>query len=151
MFDKVTKLLGLRAKAEETPDNSLHLATAALLVYVSRADGDFSSDERAQLLDCMKDHFGLEDTDAEQILDDAEAQQQEATCLYRFTKAITDELDQNGRQDIVRLLWRVALADNHIDNFEANVLAKVSGLLGVSTRDRVTLKHKVEAELAGAG
>lgn len=148
MFDKVTKLLGLKAKADETPDNSLHLATAALLVYVSRADGDFSSGERTQLLDCMKGQFRLTDADAEQILDDAEAQQQEATCLYSFTKAITDELDQDGRQDIVRLLWRVALADNHIDNFEANVLAKVSGLLGVSTRDRVLLKQEVEATLA---
>jgi len=149
MFDKVTKLLGLNAKADESPDNNLQLATAALLVYVSRADGDFSSEERAQLLDCLKEQFALDSKDAEQILDDAEAQQQEATCLYRFTKSITDELDQSGRQDIVKLLWRVALADNHIDNFEANVLAKVSGLLGVSTRDRITLKHEVEMELAG--
>jgi len=149
MFDKVTKLLGLKAKPVEKTRNDLQLATAALLVYVSRADGDFSADERAQLLTCMIEHFGMESEDASQILDDAEAQQQEATCLYKFTKAITDELEQDGRQDIVRLLWRVALADNHIDNFEANVLAKVSGLLGVSTRDRVALKHEVEAELAG--
>lgn len=148
MFEKITKLLGLKAGSTEDAPNTLHLATAALLVYVSRADGDFSAEERTQLLACMKDHFGLADADAEQILDDAEAQQQEATCLYRFTKAITDELDQTGRQDVVRLLWRVALADNHIDNFEANVLAKVSGLLGVPARDRVTLKHEVEAELA---
>ena len=146
MFDKVTKLLGLKPAAFEDTNNDLHLATAALLVYVSRADGDFSEDERVHLLACMKDHFGLGGEDAAQIIEDAEAQQQEATCLYRFTKAITDELDQDGRQEIVRLLWRVAFADNHIDNFEANVLAKVSGLLGVSTRDRVHLKHEVEAE-----
>ncbi len=146
MFDKMTKLLGLKSPEQENTYNDVQLATAALLVYVSRADGDFSADERAQLLACMTDHFDLESEDAEQIIGDAEAQQQEATCLYKFTKAITDELDQAGRQEIVRLLWRVALADNHIDNFEANVLAKVSGLLGVSTRDRVHLKHEVEAE-----
>jgi len=148
MFDKVTKLLGLKAKPVEKAQNDLHLATAALLVYVSRADGDFSAEERAQLLACMVDHFSMESGDADQILDDAEAQQQEATCLYKFTKAITDELDQEGRQEIVRLLWRVAFADNHLDNFEANLLAKVSGLLGVTARDRVHLKHEVEAELA---
>ncbi len=150
MFDKMTKLLGLKSQEQEKTHSDLHLATAALLVYVSRADGDFSVDERAQLLACMTDRFDLESADAEQIIDDAEAQQQEATCLYKFTKAITDELDQTGRQEIVRLLWRVAFADNHIDNFEANLLAKVSGLLGVSTRDRVTLKHEVEEEQAGA-
>lgn len=146
MFDKMTKLLGLKSPEQDKAHSDLHLATAALLVYVSRADGDFNADERAQLLACMTDHFDLESADAEQIICDAEAQQQEATCLYRFTKAITDELDQDGRQAIVRLLWRVAFADNHIDNFEANVLAKVSGLLGVPARDRVALKHEIEAE-----
>jgi len=148
MFDKVTKLLGLKTQPIEETHNDLHLATAALLVYVSRADGDFSAEERAQLLACMIEHFGLESADADQILDDAEAQQQEATCLYKFTRAITDELDQEGRQDIVRLLWRVAFADKHLDNFESNVLAKISGLLGVSARDRLHLKHEVEAETA---
>ncbi len=146
MFDKVTKLLGLTPQPQEKTQNDLHLATAALLVYVSHADGDFSARERAQLLACMIDHFGIERADAEQILGDAEEQQQEATCLYKFTKAITNELDQEGRQEIVRLLWRVAFADNHLDNFESNVLAKVSGLLGVTARDRVHLKHEVEAE-----
>lgn len=145
MFEKFTKVLGLKATEKKDPAYDLHLAAAALMVYVSQADGDFSDTEREALIICLKDQFGLEDAAVQQILADAEAQQQDATCLYRFTKSITSELDQDGRQDIVRMLWRVALADNHIDNFEANMLAKVAGLLGVSTRDRVLLKQEVEA------
>lgn len=146
MFDKISKLFGGKA-AEETADNGLALATAALLVQVSKADGDFSAEERAALMANLIEHFDLTDAVAAEILERAEKSQEDATCLYRFTKAITDELDQEGRQDIVRLLWRIALADDHLDTFEANVLAKVAGLLGVSPQDRVALKHEVEAEL----
>lgn len=145
MFDKVSSFLGLKEPERQDPAYNLHLSTAALLVYVSCADGEFSNDERAQLLVCLTDQFDLSHETAEHILVEAQAQQSDATCLYQFTKAITDQLDQEGRQDIVRLLWRVAFADQHIDNFEANMLAKVAGLLGVSTRDRILLKQEVEA------
>lgn len=147
MFDKVSAFLGLKEPERIDPQYNLHLSTAALLVYVSTADGEFSDAEREQLITCLVDQFELSTETAHHILADAETQQCDATCLYQFTRAITDQLDQDGRQDIVRLLWRVALVDNHIDNFEANMLAKVAGLLGVSTRDRVLLKQEVEASL----
>lgn len=146
MFDKVSAFLGLKEPESVDPHYNLQLSTAALLVYVSCADGEFSAEERAQLVVCLTDQFELDTETAEYILSEAEIQQSDATCLYQFTRAVTDQLDQDGRQDIVRLLWRVALADNHIDNFEANMLAKVASLLGVSTRDRVLLKQEVEAQ-----
>ncbi|NVJ98698.1 MAG: TerB family tellurite resistance protein [Alphaproteobacteria bacterium] len=144
MFEKISRLLGLKGE-DETGASGLELATAALLVQVSKADGDFTDDERAQLVACVKDHFDLGQAEAEDLLACAERDQSDATCLYAFTRTIAKELDNEERQEIVRLLWRVAFADRHIDNFEENVLAKVSGLLGVSPADRVRIKHEVEA------
>lgn len=144
MFEKISKLLGLKGENEQGP-SGLELATAALLVQVSKADGDFSDDERRQLVACMKDHFDIEIGEAQELLVRAEKDQSDATCLYAFTRTIAKELDNAERQEIVRLLWRVAFADSHIDNFEENVLAKVSGLLGVSSADRVRIKQEVQA------
>ncbi len=150
MFDRFSKLFGGKTSEKTAEGDGLALATAALLVQVSKADGEFSTAERTQLISSLQDHFDLDQAVANEILERAEKDQEDATCLYRFTKSVTDELDQEERQAIVRLLWQVALADNHVDNFEANVLAKVAGLLGVSPRDRVTLKHEVEADIAAA-
>ena len=144
MFEKISKILGLKGEDEVGP-SGLELATAALLVQVSKADGAFTDDERDQLMACVKDHFGLDDKAAEALLVRAERDQSDATCLYAFTRTIAKELDNEGRQDIVRLLWRVAFADKHIDNFEENVLAKVAGLLGVSPQDRIRIKHEIAA------
>ena len=147
MWGKVSSLLGLKAEVTTDKTSELHLATAALLVHVSVIDDDFSEQERISLLICLKSQFDLAHDVAEQILSEAEVKQQEASCLYQFTKAITSELDQEGRQDIVRLLWQVAFADNLLDNFEANLLAKVAGLLGVVTEDRIRIKHEVMANI----
>jgi len=144
MFEKISKILGLKGETETGP-SGLELATAALLVQVSKADGEFTSDERDQLEACVKEHFGLTNLEAAELLTRAERDQSDATCLYAFTRTIAKELDNEGRQDIVRLLWRVAFADKHIDNFEENVLAKVAGLLGVSPQDRIRIKHEIEA------
>lgn len=143
MWGKVSELLGLSDSANHE-GNELQLATAALMVHVSLVDDEFTSDERMQLLANLQKRFGLSVGDAEQILNDAEAEQKDTTCLYRFTKVITGELDQEGRQQIIKLLWQVAFADGHIDDFEKNIIAKVAGLLGVSAKDRIALKHEVE-------
>lgn len=145
MFDKVSKLLGLKADHSTSGADGLALATAALLVQVSKADGDFSADERTALVACLKDHFSLDDAAAAELIERAEMDQADATCLYAFTRTIAKEMDQDERQDVLRLLWRVAFADSHIDNFEENVLAKVGGLLGISPQDRIRIKHEVEA------
>lgn len=145
MWQKISDILGVGNGARDKV-RSLELATAALLVQVSYADQDFSDQERLVLLETIQTHFDLTGEEALKLLDDAEQEQTDASCLFRFTRIITSELDQDGRQDIVRLLWRVAFADQHIDNFEANALAKISNLLGVTSEDRIRIKHEVMAE-----
>lgn len=148
MWQKVSELLGLTSNKKGGKANELQLATAALMAHVAASDGNFCADERERLSDCMTEHFWLSSEDADEIIEQALAEKQEATDLYRFTRTISKELDQDGRQEIVRLLWQVAYADNRIDNFEANVLAKIAGLLGVTEQDRIQIKHEVEASLA---
>ena len=145
MWSKVSELLGLKSGPKHGKATELQLATATLMVHVASSDGTFCDDERERLTDCMTEHFWLSAEEAETIIEQAEDAEHDATCLYPFTHAVTQELDQEGRQDIVRLLWQVAFADNRLDNFEANVLAKISGLLGVTEQDRIKIKHEVEA------
>jgi len=146
MFDRVAALLGFGDSGSAAPQSDpVALASAALMVSVALADGDFASDEATALRQSMIADFGLSEAEAVHILTDAQQEQADASCLYRFTRVITAELDQDGRQEIVRALWKVALADHVIDSFEDNIIAKISGLLGVIPRDRVRLKQEVQA------
>lgn len=145
MWNKVSSLLGLK-ETEQKKDRSLELATGALLVQVSVVDNQFDPSEKQALIGALQSHFALSQSEAEYLFEEALKAQDDANCLYKFTRMITAELDQDGRQQIVKLLWQVAFADQHIDNMELNAVAKIAGLLGVSPEDRIRLKYEVEAE-----
>jgi uncharacterized tellurite resistance protein B-like protein len=82
------------------------------------------------------------------LFQEATAEERNAVDLYRFTKVLTRELDQDGRKRIVEMLWEVVMADGVVDEFESNLVWRVAELIGVSTRDRVVLRKMVEARLA---
>lgn len=150
MFSKIVSLLKGEAAQEAGSADPLHLATAVLMIEVAMADGHASDDELAALKQCLADEFELTDGDVDPLITEARESHTAALDMYTFTRVVAAELDQEGRQQIVKLLWRVALADNHIENFEENALAKTAGLLGVRPADRVRLKQEVEAEKASA-
>lgn len=67
----------------------------------------------------------------------------EAVDLYHFTSVIMREVDEAGRLRIVEMMWELAYVDGQISEFEDNVVWRAADLLGVSSRDRIDLKHRV--------
>jgi len=45
------------------------------------------------------------------------------------------QLDQDGRNQIIEMLWEIAMADCMVHEFESNLVWRVAELLGVSARD----------------
>tara|TARA_R110002124_G_scaffold149220_1_gene315025 strand:- start:165950 stop:166405 length:456 start_codon:yes stop_codon:yes gene_type:complete len=149
MLDKVKTFLGLGPTDENTKslglDSPLHMAATSLLVNISMSHDGFSDEERTTILETLQEHYKLSAEKALHILNRAISFEKNAIDLHSFTRVINDHLEQDGRQDIVRLLWKVAYADNHLDSAEANTISKIADLLGVSTRDRVQIKQEVES------
>src|SRR6478672_11729098 len=67
-------------------------------------------------------------------------------CL-RVHERVSARLDQDGRKRIIEMLWEMAMADGVVHEFESNLVWRVSELLGVSARDRVTLKKLVASRV----
>jgi len=122
------------------------LAAAALLVHISGIDGDFSADERQKLAALLSDRFSLEDGDAEKLIVEAQAADLEAIDLYGFTSVLKSQLDESGRRRIVEMMWEMVFADGEVHEFEDNLVWRVAELLGVSTRERITLKQQAKRQ-----
>lgn len=136
------------ARAGHMPEDELRLAAGALLITAGSIDGTFEQEEKHKVQTLLQKRFDLEPDETRQLFADAEAREREAVDLYRFTSVVCRELDQEGRKRIVEMLWEVVLADGVVDEFESNLVWRVAELIGVSTRDRVTLRKMVEARLA---
>lgn len=152
MWEQLKSLvLGLEDKEEGEQNlepEELRVASAALLVHAAGVDGVLDPQEQAQLATLVAKRFNLSNIEAAELIEKAHEQDRDAVDLYGFTSIITRHLDQPGRQDMVKMLWHVVLADGEIHEFESNLVWRAAELLGVSTRDRVSLRQAVEQELA---
>lgn len=135
-------------RVKDLRGEELRLAAGALLITAGGIDGKFEADEKRKVKALLQKRFDLEPGETKQLFADAEARERDAVDLYRFTSVLCRELDQDGRKRIVEMLWAVVLADGVVDEFEANLVWRVAELIGVSTRDRVTLRKQVESRLA---
>lgn len=135
-------------RVKDLRGEELRLAAGALLITAGGIDGKFEADEKRKVKALLQKRFDLEPGETKQLFADAEARERDAVDLYRFTSVLCRELDQDGRKRIVEMLWEVVLADGVVDEFEANLVWRVAELIGVSTRDRVTLRKQVESRLA---
>jgi uncharacterized tellurite resistance protein B-like protein len=133
-------------------EDEMRLAAAALLVHAAVIDGEVASDERRKLKILLQERFALGDEETRRLMREAEAREQEAVDLYRFTSVIMRSVNEEGRLRIIEMMWEVVYADGQVSEFEDNVVWRAADLLGISSRDRLDLKHRVaEQQAASSG
>ena len=126
-------------------DTGYRLAATALLIHVISLDGEPSQIEKRKLHSLIESRFGLDPGTADQLIASATLVEGEAVDLYHFTSVIMRSVNEEGRLRIVEMMWELVYADGQVTEFEDNVVWRAADLLGVSSRDRIELKHRVAA------
>lgn len=143
MFKALSDLFAKEPSPKAQPITA-DLAVAALLIHVARADGEFSATERDLMPQLLKTHFDLDDEAVTKIIKSAEESDAEAVDLYRFTMVIT-QLEMQERINIIEMIWKIVFADEHNHELEDNLVWRIAELIGVSARDRTTLRAKMRS------
>lgn len=147
MFEAFRKLIsevsGGAKPAQQFDENDYRLAATALLVHAARIDGQFAEAERTRLRALLRDRFGLDETDAAELLAEASELEREAIDLYQFTSQLNRALEEKGRARLVEMMWQIAYADGVISEFEDNLIWRAADLLGISRRERIALRNRV--------
>src|SRR6201994_4124979 len=126
-------------------DTGYRLAATALLVHVISLDGEPSEQEKRKLHSLIESSFGLDPGAADKLIASAPLAEGGPVDLYHFTSVIMRSVDDAGRLRIVEMMWELVYADGQVSEFEDNVVWRAADLLGVSSRDRIDLKHQVAA------
>ena len=151
MFESLKNLIsGLveDTRLQKFEDTDCRLATAALLMHVATVNSEMSEARRQKLQAVLKSRFGLDDLTTIQLIHDAAAAERNAVDLYHFTRQLSDVLDNEGRQRIVKMMWQVIYVDERVSEFESNIIWRTADLLGVSSRQRIELRQGVAVERA---
>lgn len=149
LLDKLKRLL----TADESvgvSDPGIRQAVAALLIHASRIDDDVDPAEAAARDRLLKQKFDATDAEIARLVVEAEAAVADAAGFYGFTRSIKENYDREHRGRIVEMLWEIVLADGTIDPHEANLVWRVAGLLGFTTRENGDFRRAVQ-ERHGSG
>lgn len=153
VFEAIKNWLNRTVEEAETGDEipvDHRLAVAAILVHIIAVDGVVTEDERARLRQCLAAHYGLSREETEKLITEATRRDENAVDLYGFTSVLKRELDEDGRREAIALMWEMVYADGEVSEFEDNVVWRVAELIGVSTRERVEIRQRIEARRGAA-
>ncbi|MEA3027089.1 MAG: hypothetical protein QOF91_2374 [Alphaproteobacteria bacterium] len=150
MFDAIKSFVADLANGEKQPggfgDHDLRLATAALLVHSAAIDGDMTDAKHRRLQSLLKQRFELDDAAADELIEQAAAADEKAVDLYHFTHRLNGSLGEHERLRMIEMMWTIAYADGTVSEFEDNLIWRVADLLGVSSTERIALRHRVASQ-----
>jgi uncharacterized tellurite resistance protein B-like protein len=124
--------------------DEVQLSAAALIVRLAKVDGAFSSREEAWLKQAVESYTGLSGDEAERFLDMADQVARESDDLAASVEVLRRRLPPDQRLSLVALLWRMALADGVLHEFEEALIARIADLLDLSPAEAEAIR---DAEL----
>lgn len=128
-------------------DHALHLAGAALLMEVTRADHEVKGAERETVSRAMEQLFGLSHAEVTALMDLAEREVEQSADLFQFTSLVHQSFTLEQKIKVVELLWRVVFADGVTDKYEEATVRKIAELLYVPHPDFIAAKHRARQNL----
>ncbi len=131
----------------ECRERKIQLATAALLIEITRADATVDEVEEKSVQVLLREHTGLEDEALGQLLVEADNAVDEAVSLVDFSRVLVDALSLEERGEVVDMLWKVAYADGRIDRYEDYYVRKLAELLYVPHARFIQAKLRASGEL----
>lgn len=124
-------------------EHALRLAMASLMIEVAESDYHDAPEERASVLNIVKNSFDLSDAESNEIIDLARKEHADAVDYFQFTSLINQHYSAKQRIELIEKLWLIAFADNELDKHEEHVIRRIADLIHVPHSDFMKTKLKV--------
>jgi uncharacterized tellurite resistance protein B-like protein len=133
-------------ESEEEREHALRVATALLMIEVSRADYADSLAEQETMLASLKQFFALDDEHARLLLEEAAKEADHAVELQQFTRRLHEQLSMAEKHRVIEMLWQVAFADQRLDKHEDYLVGRLADLLYVPRSDLIRIRNRVRGD-----
>ena len=121
-------------------EDSEVVGVVALLVHASKLDENYTNDEKRIIKNFISNISEV--NDPEKILNDAEKLEGNSNQILNFTKLIKNKPIE-FKKKIIKELWKLLISDKNIDQYEANLMRRISGLIYIDDKTTGELKLQV--------
>ena len=121
-------------------EDSEIVGVVALLVHASKLDENYTNDEKRIIKNFISNIS--KGNEPEKILNDAEKLEGNSNQILNFTKLIKNKPIE-FKKKIIKELWKLLISDKNIDQYEANLMRRISGLIYIDDKTTGELKLQV--------
>jgi uncharacterized tellurite resistance protein B-like protein len=139
-------LLGPAAERRSEAED-LRIAVIALLIRAATSDADFRAEEKETIRRIASESFGLPAGEIASLIEAASMEEAETLDLHRWVQSIKQAYSEDERVALIEKMWEVVYADGVLDEYEANLLRRVAGLIYVPDRQSGEARQRVLARL----
>jgi len=126
-------------------EHALRVATAVLLVEVTRADFIVQPSEKTRLRQLLERQFSLSVAELDALMDEAEADADRLVSIQHITRLLNEHYDHAMKLRVVEMMWQLVYADGDKDHYEEHLIRQVADLLYISHSEFIQARHKAES------
>ena len=131
-------------------EHALRVATAVLLIEVTRADFIVQPAEQVRLRQLLEQQFGLSSDELDALMEEAEADADRLVSTQHVTRLLNQHYDHAMKLRVVEMMWEMVFADGNKDHYEEHLIRQVADLLYVSHSEFIQARHKAESPARGS-
>ena len=131
MLKKIAEIFEKEVKKEVPEFDESQLAATSLMILAAKYDGEFDEVEKTEILKMIRDFYNFDKNKIDRIFETALNLTEKANDIHQFTSELNKSLNDDEKLSIIKMLWKIVIADGRIDEYENALIRKISGLLYV--------------------
>ena len=143
MFKKLKSVFETKIETESDTFSTLQIAISCLMIQTAVHDGKFDEAEKNKILELLKGYFKLDNEEIDKLFIIAMKANDDSNDIHQFTMLLNKTLSEDEKLKIIEMMWQIILADHHIDDYENNLIRRISGLLYLNDQDVGNIKKQL--------
>ena len=133
---------------QKEPGLALDLATAVLLVEISRADHVEDAAEQQRIRELLLERLSLCEEEIDVLLQQAEDEADRLVSLQHITRMMNERMSQQDKLRVIEMMWEVVYADGEKHHYEEHLMRQVSDLLYIPHADFIRARLAAEERVS---
>jgi len=124
-------------------EDKVRIAACAILMEVAGADDEFTTEEKAIIVDSLSREFSLSAGEVDELMSLARREINESIDTWGFTNTLNQNLSHEERIHILEIIWKVIYSDNNLSQHEDSLVHKLSYMLNLTHDQLIEAKLKI--------
>ena len=119
----------------------------SLMIECAKSDDNFSDSEKNLIKKILQNKLHLSNDEVDNCFENSQIVSKNSVEIYSLTKEIRDNFSKEEVLLIFEFLWQIILSDGLVDDFEASMMTKLTGLFHLTGRESSEARNNAKASL----